>query len=135
MVQPPFPPAVCECLLPLSLATRCLVKPFNCCQSDRWEILSQCSFNLYLFYYELSWTYFHMFKRYLSNVNVILDLSSPQILRIFYLWYMFLPIDFAYSVCEFFGGFLPRKSLIFVDFYAVRFTNVFLYYIWILSHS
>lgn len=51
-----------HCLFPYSLSTRCVTVVFNFCQPDRWEKVSWCSFNLYLFYYEWSETAFHMCK-------------------------------------------------------------------------
>ena len=51
MVQPPFLPAVYECAcFPSDLPTECLVRPFNCHQTNKWEILSQCSFYLFNFF-------------------------------------------------------------------------------------
>lgn len=38
-----------------------LVIFFNCCWADRWDIVSQCSFNLHFFNYTW-WTSFHIFK-------------------------------------------------------------------------
>lgn len=53
---------VWEGLFPTALPIERVTKFLDFCQPDRRKMVSHCSSNLHIFYYEWRWTYFHMFK-------------------------------------------------------------------------
>lgn len=81
---------VCECLFLHSLSNSVMLCNFS--QSDWWEIVYQCSFNLHLLYYKWGQTSFHMFTdHFMSSLWIVWS----RILSIFLLgvWSSF-PLKF-----------------------------------------
>lgn len=59
-----------EYLFPKVLPIKYDVKVLGFCQYDRWEIASNCSFNLHFSYDEKGWIFFHMSK---SNLHLFFN--------------------------------------------------------------
>lgn len=66
-------------VFPTSLPTECNHKLLNFCQSDGWEMVPQCCFNLHFFYHKWNWTFFCMFKVHFYNsfCELFVDIFCP----------------------------------------------------------
>ena len=53
-----------------------VVKPLTFCQSDKWEIVSHFSFNLYFSYYEWGWIFFHILKSFFFSEKCLDSLEN-----------------------------------------------------------
>lgn len=118
-------------------------------QSNRWQMIYHCSFNLHFPNYKWAWTSLHTLKTicrsfcevsvhiFLPLVFVFNQVFGPLFLNLRVESFIcnacckyFLPVDqlsfyFVYGVLFLF----PFKSL----FYVVEFINLFFYYSWILN--
>ena len=53
-----------------------VVKPLTFYQSDKWEIVSHFSFNLYFSYYEWGWIFFHILKSFFFSEKCLDSLEN-----------------------------------------------------------
>ena len=69
---------VWEGLFPAASSMGCVIKSLDFCQPDRRKMVSQCSFNLHIFYHEWSQAYFQMFNSYSYFIFCELFISFAQ---------------------------------------------------------